>query len=244
MSQNRVARIIRKVKSFSPVLKGKATVSFSQFGEDIIMIKMLERYNVNDISYLDIGANDPVNGSNTYNFYLRGNKGVLVEPNSDLCSKIRQVRSRDRILNVGISDGSLSEADYYMFAPQYCGMNTFSKEEASRYESNGYKVVNTVKVALKDVNELIAENFDGPPVVISLDVEGFDETILRKLDFNRFAPLLICVETVEFSRDKEFVKRTNIIDFMQGKGYFVFADTNVNTIFCNRNWLDKLLASK
>ncbi len=60
-----------------PVMEGLAGVSLLQFGEDIIMLKMLERYKVRNITYLDIGVNYPILGSNTCNFYLRGYTGVF-----------------------------------------------------------------------------------------------------------------------------------------------------------------------
>ncbi len=216
-------------------------MSFSQFGEDIIMQQMLERYKVNEVTYLDIGANDPINGSNTYGFYLRGYKGVLIEPNVVLYNKIRKVRPKDVCLNFGISSDSQAEADYFMFSEEQSGMNTFSEQDALDYQKDGFKIQKVVKVALKNVNDVIAENFKSAPTVISLDVEGLDEIILNKLDFDKFHPLLICVESVSFNLHGEFIKKQGIFDLLTTKGYFVYADTNVNTIFCSRKLLDKLL---
>ncbi len=223
------------------MMKGTAQVSFSQFGEDIIMQKMLERYNVRDITYLDIGANDPINGSNTYNFYLRGCRGVLVEPNAGLCKKIRNTRPHDKCLNFGISTGNQKEADYYMFSDEQCGMNTFSKEEALNYEKQGFKIQKVIKLPLRDVNEVIAEHFSNAPTIISLDVEGLDEAILGKLDFKKHQPLLVCVESIQFQKTGEFVKRKSILSLMEANGYFVYADTHVNTIFCSRGLFDGII---
>ncbi|PQJ10416.1 hypothetical protein CJD36_010585 [Flavipsychrobacter stenotrophus] len=238
----KVKRIMRKLKSFIPMMKGLGTVSFSQFGEDIIMLKMLDRYNVTDISYFDIGANDPIAGSNTYNFYTRGYTGILIEPNLALCNKIKSVRPNDKCLNFGISSGNQKEADYFMFSDEQSGMNTFSEEEANRYEKEGFPIKQKIKMPLKDINEVLAENFTKPPTIISLDVEGLDEMILEKMDLEKFPALLICVETVIFNKDKEFVKRKSIIDLLASKGYFIYADTHVNTIFCSRKLFDKLIA--
>jgi FkbM family methyltransferase len=236
----KVKRIIRKIKSFLPVMKGMGNVTFSQFGEDIIMLKMLERYQVKNITYFDIGANDPVNGSNTYNFYLRGYKGVLIEPNESLYKKIKQIRSLDKVLNIGIANSNETLADYYMFGDAHSGMNTFSKEEALSYEKQGFKIEKKVQVPLRDINEILQENFTEPPTVISIDVEGLDEMILQKLDFEKYHPLLICVETVEFDTAGIFNKRKNLMQLLESKGYFVYADTYVNTIFCSKKLFAKL----
>lgn len=235
-------RIQQKLKSFIPVMKGKAMVAFSQFGEDIILTKMLDRYGVKNITYLDIGANDPVEGSNTYYFYLRGHRGVLVEPNADLCKQLKKVRPADTILNFGISNNTSIEADYYMFGNKHTPLNTFSKEDALNSEKEGIPIQKIIKLPLKNINDVISENFVGAPTLISLDVEGLDEIILRELDFKKHGPLLICVETVSFTLRKELIKKQAILDFLLSNGYFIYADTNVNTIFCSRKILDSLIA--
>ena len=237
----KLRRILRKLKSMGPVMHGIGQVSFSQFGEDLIILKMLERYGIKNITYLDIGANDPINGSNTYNFYLRGNRGVLIEPNNVLYNKIRKIRPGDICLNFGIGIDDKAEADYYMFSEKYCGMNTFSKQDADNYENEGIKVQKVVKMPLKDINVVLAENFAEPPVFVSIDVEGLDEVILQRWNFENCEPLLICVETVNFNIKGELVKRQSILDLLISKGYFIYADTHVNTLFCSRKKYNQLV---
>lgn len=241
MSQ-KLKRIARKLKSFWPTMTGIGNVTFSQYGEDIIMLRMLERYGVSDISYLDIGANEPISSSNTYSFYMRGYYGVLIEPNADLCTMLKKVRPHDKVLNFGIGSDNQTEADYYMFGKKHTAVNTFSKEEAANNEREGMPIKQVVKLPLKNVNDVIAENFKGGPTIISLDVEGLDETILQNLDFEKYQPLLVCVETVTYNAKGALVKRKSILDLMAAKGYFVYADTHVNTIFCSTRLYNKLLA--
>jgi hypothetical protein len=239
--ESKLQRIRRKLSSFYPVFKGHGNISFSQFGEDVIMLKMLERYGVDNITYLDIGANDPVNGSNTYSFYLRGYRGVLIEPNAALCYKIRKQRPGDTCLNFGIGIDKATEADYYMFSEACSGMNTFSKEEALSYEQQGFKIEKVVKLPLRDINEVLAQYFKKPPTIMSIDVEGLDEMILSKMDFERYQPLLVCVESVTFSVKGAFEKRKSMLGLLQSKGYFIYADTNVNTIFCSTRLFNELV---
>jgi len=236
----RIKRILRKIRSFKAILTGKAHASFSQFGEDIIIQKMLDKYSINEVCYLDIGANDPINGSNTYSFYLRGNSGVLIEPNKILCNKINKIRPNDTCLNIGIGDGSATEADYFMFQDIYNGMNTFSEEEAKRYEKEGFAIQNKIKMPLKNINDIIRDHVKHPITLISLDVEGLDEMILNSLDFEKYQPLLVCVETVVFSLHNKYSKRESIINLMKAKNYFIYADTHVNTIFCSQKLFDQL----
>ena len=240
----RLKRIFRKFKSCLLVMRGYGKVSFSQFGEDILLTSILDRFEVENITYLDIGANEPVRINNTYNLYLRGYCGVLVEPNLHLCNKLKNKRPRDKVLNFGIGINNEIEVDYYMFEGINGVYNTFSKETAISTEKEGIPIQKIIKLPLKNINEVISEHFTSSPTVLSLDVEGLDENILRTLNFDKHAPLLICVETVNFSVSSALIKTTGLIDFLLSQGYFIYADTHINTIFCHNRLLGKLSGSK
>ena len=66
-------------------------ISYSQTGEDQILSFLL-REEQNGF-YLDIGCNHPIKLSNSYNFYLRGWKGICVDANSELIKKFKVVKS-------------------------------------------------------------------------------------------------------------------------------------------------------
>lgn len=238
-----IQRVIRKLRSFPRILSSEGRVSYSQFGEDVIITKLLEKLPLKQITYLDIGANEPFMGSNTYALYERGYRGVLIEPNPALCRKLKSARPGDTILNIGIANSSASQADYYMFDDAYSALNTFSKEEAANYEQQGIKIARTVSIPLVAVNELLEKHFKAPPTFVSIDVEGLDEDIIRAYDYSRYAPLMICIETVIFSKVGAFKKRQSIIDLLLAAGYFVYADTHVNTIFCHQQQYDTLIAT-
>ena len=52
-------------------------------GEDIISAQLLKRV---PSSYVDLGANHPAYGNNTFYSYLRGGRGICVDANADLIS--------------------------------------------------------------------------------------------------------------------------------------------------------------
>ena len=72
------------------------------------------------------------------------------------------------------------------------------------------------------------------PDFVSLDVEGLDTEILKSLDFSRFRPEVFCVETLDYSEDKTARKNQDIFRIMENNGYVVYADTNLNTIFVEK----------
>jgi hypothetical protein len=65
------------------------TTSYAQAGEDVIVAGILEQFNLTRTTYLDVGAFLPIYSNNTYLFYQKGNRGVLVEPNIDLIPALK-----------------------------------------------------------------------------------------------------------------------------------------------------------
>src|SRR4051812_29352590 len=76
--------------------------SFSQAGEDMIVDFLFQTKGISKPSYMELGIYMPVMGSNTYKFYGRGGKGVLVEADETLISHIRNERKNDTVLSCGV----------------------------------------------------------------------------------------------------------------------------------------------
>ena len=212
-------------------------LAYAQSGEDLILAGLFYKLNINQPTYLDIGANHPSYISNTYYFYIRGSSGVCIEPNPVLFKKFKQLRPRDTVLNIGIGVDNETEADFYLFPESAHGLSTFSREEALYWQEVGMKRVGKIKyekiirVPLKTINTVISQYCDKVPHFISIDVEGLDLAILQSLNFEKYQPLVICVETLAYDDQQNEYKRQEVLEFLQSKGYSIYADTHVNTIF-------------
>jgi FkbM family methyltransferase len=218
-------------------LRNKPKKSFSQSGEDLIIDYIFTNYlRIHNPSYLDIGANHPTYLSNTYHFYKKGSRGVCVEPDKSLFLEIQKQRREDICLNVGVGFQLASKVPFYVMSEKT--LNTFSSEVAERNQGYGYyKIQEVTEVDLLPIDEIISRNFSSCPNFISLDVEGLDFQILKSMDFIKFRPEVFCIETLTFVQDKSERKLEEIIAFMQENGYFVYADTFINTIFVdNDTW--------
>ena len=209
--------------------------SFAQSGEDIITAFAFDYLGIEDVTYLDIGAYDPVLINNTYFFYKKGHRGVLVEPNVVMCEKLRAVRQGDTVLEAGIGIDTVSEAEYYvMTEPSW---STFSREEAEHQErtTNGAVSIAEVRMLpLIHVNDVMAEHFDGAPSFLSIDAEGWHIAILESIDYERFRPAAICVETLVSGANETIHE---IPAFMETKGYVARGASFVNTIFVDSELL-------
>ncbi|MBS4062408.1 MAG: FkbM family methyltransferase [Bacteroidetes bacterium] len=205
-------------------------ISYSQSGEDLILNFIFSSLHIENPSYIDIGAHHPFWLSNTYLFYKKGSRGINIEPNPQLITKFYKHRKEDINLNIGIS-GNYGEIDFYvMSAPT---MSTFSSIEAKRLEKeNSFKIVSKSKVKVQHVQTVLDTYNHGVfPDFLSLDVEGLEDEILRSINFENNFPKVICLETLSYSENKDEKKETSLIDFLVNKGYFVYGDTYINTIF-------------
>jgi FkbM family methyltransferase len=211
--------------------------SYSQNGEDVIVESICRFLEIPHPTYLDIGAADPVIDNNTYLFYRRGCRGVLVEPNPTSCRKLGEIRPGDTVLNVGIGFADQEAADYYMISgPGGEVLNTFSREEVNRVLASfkDRRIEKTIKMPLVNINKVMEKHFRGAPTFVSIDTEGLDLDIIKSLEFDRFRPPILCVETIILKTTKV---ETRILDLMQAKGYAVRGGTFANTIFIDNRLL-------
>ena len=227
--------IYRKI--VNKILLPNSRLSYSQAGEDLILANLFYKFNIDYPVYIDIGANHPSYISNTYYYYLRGSSGICIEPNPMLFKKFKKLRPRDVVLNVGIGEEETAESDFYLFPDYANGLSTFSKDEAIYWRDIGMEKIGKIKydkiikVSLRSINSILQSLKGKIPDLISIDVEGLDLIILKSLDFDLYQPLTFCVETLGYDENKKEYKKNEIADFLSTKGYHVYADTHINTIF-------------
>lgn len=213
--------------------------SYSQCGEDIIINRILKRLNVLKLTYLDIGTNYPIKLNNTYKFYENGNTGVLIEPDPFFVNEIKKIRKKDIVLNIGVGIDNSDFSDLYIMSNKY--LNTFSKSDAEKISSYGKnKIERIIKIPLININNIIKNNFEDCPNLISLDVEGLDFEILKTFNFKKYRPEVFCIETITYTENNKEQKNNEIINFMISNGYILYGDTYINSIFVDkRKWYDR-----
>jgi len=228
--------ILGKILYLQKTIYKKA--SYSQSGEDLIVKFVFNSLGIKKPSYLDIGAHQPYYISNTALLYQNGSRGINIEPDPSLFALINRARRKDVNLNCGVGDIE-GVMDFYVINTST--LNTFSKVEAESYSKQGdYKVIKTIPVLVKTLDSILNEHFNRKfPDFLSLDVEGMDEAIIKSIDYKSSCPTVICIETISFSNSGNGVKNNSIVDFLESRGYMVYADTHINTIFVLKDkWKD------
>jgi FkbM family methyltransferase len=212
----------------------KARLSFSQSGEDLIAAFILQVLSIERPTYLDLGAYDPFHLSNTAYFYLSGSSGINVEPNPEQYERFLDLRPKDVNLNVGVADRRGEKQYYLLDTPT---LNTFSREEAERYEREaGHHIVGQIAIPIITLQDILDNYCEGVfPDFLSVDIEGFDELVVAYVGQHENAPKVICIETMSYSRGGQGHKNELLIQALRARGYLLYADTYINSIFVQEN---------
>ena len=143
--------------------------------------------------YVDVGGGHPVADNVSFWFYLKGWRGLVVEPQVDLAEIYAGVRPRDvtRSCLAGRRDG---EIDFYVVDGMH-GLSSAVKTnaEAAKQYGAGFK---TIRKPVRRLSALIDEARLGTIDFLKIDVEGAEADVLAGLDLGRHRPRVVVVEAV------------------------------------------------
>lgn len=214
-----------KKKLYNEIIKK----SYSQNWEDVIIDKRLH-YKIKGF-YVDIGAYDPDKISNTKRFYLKGWTGINIEPNKVNYLKFLKTRQKDINLNIGIGNDN-KKLTFYHFIPDT--LSTFSTQEAKKYISEGFKLLEKRKVNVKKLEHILSAYVRNRVIdFISIDTEGFEMEVLSSNDWRKYRPNLIIIECNRTGSSKEKIMK--IEKFFNKIDYKKIYANDINFIYQNNN---------
>lgn len=218
-------------------------VSVAQSGEDTIVeyVLMVLGIKLSDEYYLDLGANHAKQLSNTYMLYKKGMRGVLVEANPQLIGELKFYRSEDVILNKCISNHSDESLQFYIMSGDGLSCTSMDAVNEMIEKNPQLYIKDTITVDTITVNQILQKYFSKAPILLSIDIEGQEESILQTLDYDKYAPLIVIVERIDCGTTIATKKRKDLIaDIMSQNGYFEYAFTGINSIFINKRRLEEI----
>src|SRR5947208_9127686 len=107
------------------------TISYAQRFEDLYLMRCFGPRS--DGFYVDIGSGHPVFDNTSFAFYLKGWRGITVEPNPWLARLSRAVRPRD-IQVEALVGAAVGQATYYRVR-DYHGLSTMVEGNARAAEA-------------------------------------------------------------------------------------------------------------
>jgi FkbM family methyltransferase len=207
-------------KKFIKPFFNKYKQSYSQCGEDMILDVIFGKKKG---FYIDVGANNPVEQSNTMYLYKKGWSGINIDATPGSMKRFNRLRKRDINLEIAISSEEKS-LTFYMFNPSF--YNTFEKRISVEYKDRliGVKEIKTTplsKVLDKHLGDKIID-------FLTIDVEGYDLDILKSNNWEKYRPKVVLIEFLCYSQGEI---TSNIHDFLVSCGYKFLCNTPTNAFF-------------
>ena len=221
----------KNIFSIPPYMSDYSVPFYSQHGQDIIAYAYLKakKDNFDNGFFIEIGAFDGINLSNTYLFEKLGWNGICIEPDKVLFDKLKENRNCD-CYNLAIHSKSL-EKSYFI---QYKNSKVFNvlkeHEDLSVNKNENLKNLesNIIEVSTITFNELMEKNYPNIRYIdfLSIDVEGGELNILETIDFNKYKFGLITIEN-NFENNV-------LANFMEKLGYVVLIDIGHDILFIKK----------
>jgi FkbM family methyltransferase len=171
--------------------------------------------------FVEVGANDPRGGSQTWLLEQRGWRGMLVEPQAAFYQRLVAARPRSKVYQVACS------------APDRCGLATLHVASHDGFstlqpqtDSHGIEFVGTENVRVLTLDALLEA--EGNPRIdfVSIDVEGAELEVLQGFSLERHRPTLVLVEDGVRNLDKHRA--------MTARGYKLVKRTVLNNWYVAR----------
>lgn len=169
-----------------------SSISYAQRFEDLYVMRCFgER---SEGFYIDIGSGHPVYDNMSLAFYLKGWRGITVEPNPWLARLTRAIRPRDTHVEAVI--GAKSGQASFHVVREFHGLSTMVAEHAAMAQTQFGREADVITVPMLTLRELCEGG--APPAFefLKVDVEGAEPDVLLHGDWRRFRPKVVIVEAL------------------------------------------------
>jgi len=186
--------------------------------------KMLKYINYKNGFYIECGANDGVNQSNTWYFEKKLNwKGLLVEPIEDVFNELKKNRSEKNFF----SQKALRPMNFNKKTVQ---LNLNINDTLTTRSSNDNIERKKIRVKSSNLNYLL-NKIKAPRVIdfFSLDVEGDEFLVLKGINFKKYSFKYLLVECNKFSKLNKFLKirKYKFVEKMSAGNDYLFRSMKV-----------------
>ena len=171
--------------------------------------------------YIDVGAWSPDLDSVTRAFYERDWHGINIEPSPEFNSELRERRPRDINLCQAVGD---QEGSLMMNFLSNSGLSTVDNATAKRHQQHGW-VLDRQQVRVTRLADIWRTYVptDQPVHFLKVDVEGYEEAVLKSNDWTANRPWVVVVEaTIPMSQVESFKPWEPIL--LEANYVFAYAD--------------------
>lgn len=144
--------------------------------------------------YVDVGGGHPVADNVSFHFYLKGWRGLVVEPQQALSRLYAHLRPRDRVIGhpVGRAEGVV---DFHR-VDRLHGFSTIVEAHARGAGDFGAGYA-TEPMRIRPLSAVLTEA-EAPHIdFLKIDVEGAEADVLAGMDWSRHRPSVLCIEAIQ-----------------------------------------------
>jgi FkbM family methyltransferase len=162
--------------------------SFSQFGEDLVLQRLFRNQPTG--FFVDVGAYDPYQASNTTMLYRSGWRGINIEPDPTGHARLKRHRPRD--INLELAVASEAGQARFIRAGLVAGLDLPGR----LWSDGGARKRADVTVDVRPLSDILDDHL--PPGqqidLLDVDCEGHDLDVLHSNDWARYRPKVLLVE--------------------------------------------------
>jgi len=173
--------------------------------------------------FVEVGANDPVIDSKTWNLEQKGWTGLLIEPQPEHAQRLRAGRKASvACLACGPPSRHGTEMNLYI-----AGVRGIHASLNQDHYVAGSHVTETISVPVRTLDSLLRDiNAPRPINFLAIDAEGSDIDVLEGIDLETWKPQLILVEDLALNLSTH--------DYLTKRGYRWIRRTGLNGWYVRR----------
>ena len=202
-------------------------MSFSQSGEDIILLKYLNHKKIEKGKYLDIGAFHPRWVSNTHLLHKIGFSGYCVDLDEDRLKWFRFARGKKvKTINGAISNSYSKSIKVYKFKRKspFSLIDTTSSDHAKYFKSKSNIDYEEIHINNFHINDIFTKV--GKINVLNIDIEGQDFEVIKSSNLKIIDPEVILIED-----NSGYFPSEEFINFFSENHYSFIATCGLTKIF-------------
>ncbi|NJO23537.1 MAG: FkbM family methyltransferase [Sphingomonadales bacterium] len=173
--------------------------------------------------YIDVGGGHPIADNVSYWFYLKGWRGLVVEPQAKLANLYAHIRPRDitACTLVGSREG---EVEFHV-VDRLHGFSTTVESNAKAAEGMGAGYA-TERLPMRRLQSLTAQHGITRVDFLKIDVEGAEADVLVGADWTTCRPRVVVLEAVAPGTMAEAWRDWEPFLLSQGYSFAFFDDLN------------------
>jgi FkbM family methyltransferase len=213
--------------------------SYAQNGEDILLDRAFSQMEGPGF-YIDVGAAHPTQFSVTRAFYLKGWRGINIEPAAEYMKLLRRHRPQDINLPILVSnlparaDGSSASETFYRVSSG--GLSTTISEFKDRAREQGWRV-DQRQIPCMTLDQVCEKHWDAIPRVdnvpvvhfLKIDVEGAEHKVLQGFSFKKVRPIVLVIEA--FEPNSQIPSHGAWAPYVESRGYKLVYEDGLNRFY-------------